>query len=63
MPDEFADPIARLLVLLSYFVHRFLDNMLPQRKVLTTGLHLKEKHLLAFEQYSPFVGVFRSLLA
>lgn len=40
MPDEFADPIARLLVILSYFVHRFL----PQRKLLTTGLYLKEKH-------------------
>lgn len=50
MPDEFADPIARLLVLLRYFVHRFLDYVLSLRKVLTTGLYLKEKHLLSSEQ-------------
>lgn len=50
MPDEFADPIARLSVLLSCFVHRCLDYVLPQRKVLTTHLCLKEEHLLAFEQ-------------
>lgn len=50
MPDEFDDPITRLLVLLSYFVHRFLDYVLPQRKVLTTGLCLKEKHLMLSEK-------------